>query len=150
MSGSLMERRHFLNPLRSIFDDDVNDWFVGFDKMMEDMAKRWDHVFEGFTDEMSTEIKKTDDRHYRVIMKVPGYAKDEIKVQRIEDELVVKGHHEMKGDKEKAGREMDFEQRFFLAKDIHVDAAKLEKDELCIDVSFPEPAPRNVEEIMLT
>jgi len=145
-----MERRHFLTPLRGIFDDDVTDWFVGFDKMMEDMAKQWDHVFEGFTDSLSTEIKKTDDRHYQVLMKVPGYAKDEIKVQRIEDELVVKGHHEMKGDKEKAGRAMDFEQRFFLAKDIHVDTAKLEKDELCIEVSFPEPAPRNVEEIMLT
>lgn len=150
MSGSLLERPHFLAPLRKIFDDDVTDWFVGFDKMLEDMAHKWDHAFEGFAETPSSRIEKTDERHYRVLVKVPGYAKDEIKVQRIADELVVRGHHETKGEKEKAAREMSFEQRFYLAEGIHVDAAKLDKDELSIDVSFPEPTPLDVEDIALT
>jgi len=149
MAGTLMERRHFLAPLRSIFDDDVTDWFVGFDRMLDDMTTTWDHVWEGFADTPASRIEKTDDRHYRVMIKVPGYAKDEIKVQRVEDELVVEGHHEVKGEKGEADREMSFEQRFYLADGIHVDSAKLENDEVRIDVSFPEPAPLDVEEIAL-
>lgn len=149
MAGTMMERRHFLTPLRSIFNDDVSDWFVGFDTMLEEMAKKWDHALEGFQDSLVSYVDKQDDRHYRVTMKVPGYAKEELKVERDQDELVIRGHHEMKGDKEKAVREMTFEQRFYLAQGMHVDAAKLEKDELVIDVSFPEAKAPEIEEIPL-
>ncbi len=149
MAGSMMEERHFLAPLRGIFDEDVRGWFVGFDKMMEDMAKRWDHAFEYFNQMPTSRIEKTDERHYKVLLKVPGYAKDEITVQREQDELVVRGHHTMKGDKEKAADDRSFEQRFYLAPGIHVDGAKLVKDDLTVLVSFPKDERRAIESIDL-
>lgn len=147
MSGTLMERR-FFTPLRSIFDDDVSDWFVGVDRMLDDMAKRWDHAFAAFNEFPSAKVEKQDDTHYRVVMKVPGYAKDEITVKRIDDELVVKGAHKENG---KAGKkDMTFEQHLFLARDLKVDKAKYDNDELRIDVTFPKAAKPHEELIELT
>ena len=148
MTG-LLERRHFLTPLRGIFEEGPNDWFLGFDKMLEDMASTWDQAFEGFTEHPLSKVEQRDDRHFRVTMDVEGFDRPEIVVQRIDDELVVKGHHEVEAEGDKPGREMSFEQRFFLAPGIHVDAAKLDEHELVIDVSFPETATKAVEEIAI-
>lgn len=149
MAGSMMEERHFLAPLRSIFDDDVRDWFVGFDKMMEDMAKRWDHAFEYFNAVPTSHIEKMDDRHYKVLLKVPGYEKGDLTVQREQDELVIRGHHTMKGDKEKRSEEKSFEQRFYLAPGLRIEEAKLDKEDLSIEVSFPKEERPAIEKIDL-
>lgn len=149
MTG-LLERRHFLTPLRSIFDDGPNDWFLGFDKMLEDMSRKWDQAFEGFTEHPLSKVEQRDDRHFTVTLDVEGFDRPEITVQRIDDELVVKAHHEVKAEGEEPGREMSFEQRFFLAPGIHVDAAKLDKDRLVIDVSFPEAAVKAIEDVTIT
>ena len=146
MAG-LLERRHFLDPLRSIFDDDVSDWFVGVDRMLEDMATKWDHALEAFNEYPTSRIEKTDDTHYRVLVKAPGYAKGEISVRRVDDELVITGTHE--GKEQKEDRRMSFEQHFYLAPDITVEGAKFDKDQLAIDVSFPEPPAPAVQEITI-
>lgn len=150
MTGTLMERRHFLTPLRSIFSDDVSDWFVGVDRMLEDMAGRWDRAFEHFNEYPMSHVEKTSDGHYRVLVKVPGYDKADLQVQRIDDELVVRGKHEVKDQEDKVERTMSFEQHFFLAPDITVEAAKFDGGELTVDVAFPEPKAPEVQEITLT
>lgn len=150
MTGSLVERRHFLTPLRSIFTDDVSDWFVGVDRMLDDMARKWDHAFEQFNEYPASHVEKTSEGHYRVLVKAPGYDKSELKVQRIDDELVVRGEHQVKGKDDTVERTMSFEQHFFLAPEITVESAKFDKGELAIEVTYPEPLPRDVQEIELT
>ena len=150
MTGSLLERRHFHKPLRDFFSDDVTDWFVGVDRMLDDMTKRWDHAFEQFSDYPISSVERTSDHHYRVTVKVPGYAKDEITVQRVDDELVVRGHHEEAGTEEAAKRTKEFEQHFYLAPDITVESAHLADDALTIEVSYPEAVTPQVQDIPIT
>lgn len=148
MAGTVMERRHFLTPLRSIFDEDVRDWFVGFDRMLDEMTRKWDRAFDEATP--TSHIEKQDDTHFRVMVKVPGFDREDLSVQRIDDELVVKGAHETKGKAEHKTRKASFEQHFYLAPDSRVDAAKFSDDELTIEVSFPAPKPREVQDIEVT
>lgn len=146
MTGAMMKRR-FFPPLRGIFDDGVTDWFVGVDKVLDDMAARWDHAFASFHDFPSAEIEKIDDTHYRVALKVPGYGRDEITVQRIDDELVIKGEH--KEQTEGGANNTSFEQHLYLARDLKVEEAKLDADEVRIIVSFPKEPQSAVEDIPL-
>ena len=48
MTKSVVRRSHFFEPLERILTRDSTDWFVGFDRMIEGMSRKWDRVFDEF------------------------------------------------------------------------------------------------------
>jgi len=153
MSGSVLERPRFLQPLHDLFDDDVRDWFVGVDRTLDRMARKWEKALESFNDLPSSSVKRIDDRHFAINLQVPGYAKDDLHVRLLDDdELVVTGEHKAtKEDKEgRQQRAASFEQHYLLAEDPHIDEAKFKDEVLTITVSFPEPVGMDETEVPIS
>ena len=142
MAQSLLARHRFLDPLQDLLGNDVRDWFVGVDRMIDDMSRKWEDALAGFNGDVRSSIDRVDDTHYRVTMTVPGYAKEDLTVKVVdEDELVISGARESaeKAEERTAERSAQFEQRYLLAEHMHVDGAAFADGKLTIDVSFPEP-----------
>lgn len=152
MGMDLLQRSRFLRPLKSMFDDDVNDWFVGFDKMMDDLATKWDHALDGFSKLPKSIVDQIDEGHYKIEIETPGFAKDQLSVRVIGDQLVVEGVVDEKSEEKdrKEHRHESFVQRFLLAEGMAVDSAKLENGELHIAVTVPVPPQPGVKEIAIT
>ncbi len=147
MTQSLIARHRFLEPLHDLLGADVRDWFVGVDRMIDEMSAKWEDALAGFNGAVHSSIDRVDDTHYRVTVTVPGYAKEDLTVKIVdEDELVISGTRESTEKDEE--RKANFEQRYLLAEHMHVDGAAFADGTLTIDVSFPEP-PR-AEETLVT
>ena len=143
MTGDLLQRPHFLQPLKHLFDDDVTDWFVGFDKVMEDLAAKWDKAFEGFADTPSSKVEDKGDGTYAIDIAVPGFTKDQLTVEVIDDELVVTGKVDATSKDEGKTKEehRSFSQRFLLADAMKVDRATFADGALHLDVSTTPKTP---------
>ncbi len=138
MAQGMLERHRFLTPLHELLDGDVRDWFVGVDRMIDDMAQKWDEAWASFNDDVHSTIDRVDDTHYRISVATPGYSKEDLHVKVVDDdELVITGEHAE--ESEKRERKAHFEQRYLLAEHMHVDDAAFVDGKLTINVSFPEP-----------
>ena len=144
MAKTLVRRSNFFDPLERLFDRTTNDWFVGLDRMIEEMSAKWDKALEDFRELPRSTVEKVDDGHYRVSVDVAGFTREELKVSLVEDELRVHGEHkeEKEAGKEKSMKESTFHQSFLIAEGMKVESVKLEGDDLIIELTIPvKPAP---------
>ena len=144
MTGDLLQTSRFLQPLRTLFADDVTDWFVDFDKMMEDLSTKWDKSFESFADAPKSTIKDSGDGKYSIDIAVPGFTKDHLTIEVIGDELVDEGKVDEKSEAKETSEEhhRSFCQRFILGDSMKVETAKFADGTLHIDVSTtPKAVP---------
>lgn len=120
-------------------------------KLMKRFTEEMDRTFGGFTTPAETEfwapaleVKRTDG-DLVVTAELPGLTKDEIKVQVIEDALVIEG--ERKREKEEKGEEFYRSERFYgrfyrsipLPKEAKTDAIKAELNNGVLEVKIPVP-----------
>lgn len=140
MSDLMTRTSRFLDPLFDIFKDN-RGWFVGVDKMIEDLSAKWDKAFAGFQDFPKSVIERKDATHYLVAMDVPGFAKEELKVEIDGSQLVITGRHEAKteAEGETKSESRSFEQRLLLADQMKVQSAKYEEGKLTLEVEATNP-----------
>ena len=137
MASKVIERSRFIQPLRSMLNEDVREWFVGVDRMFDDLAVRWEQAWEGFNNLQASTVERVDNRHYEIRVSLSGYEKKDLQVTvAAGDVLVISGRHE--GSKADGSESSSFEQRFLLADSLHVDSAKFNDGVLAINLSFPE------------
>lgn len=141
MAKTLVRRSHFFEPLERLFDRTTNDWFVGLDRMIEDMSTRWDRAIDEFRELPHSHVEKIDPQHYRVLVDAAGYTRAELKVSLIGDELRVEGsHREESSTKEtKSEERAEFTQSFLIADGMTVDKVQMDGEQLVIDLSLPKP-----------
>lgn len=144
MAKTLVRRSHFFEPLERLFDRTTNDWFIGLDRMIEDMSSKWDRAIDEFRELPHSHVEKVDGNHYRVVVEAAGFTREDLKVSLSGDELRIEGHHkEQVSDKEsKSEKSSDFTQAFLLADGMQVDQVRMEGEQLFIDLSLaksPEP-----------
>lgn len=135
MTSSLLERPRFSQSLRELFDGASRDWFIGVDRMIDEMSRKWDEAMASFNHFPASHVERIDDNHFRIRVHVPGYEKADLEVKIVdEDELVITGRKESSsGEREEHS---SFEQRFLLADTAKVDSAKVLDNDLVIEVSF--------------
>lgn len=137
MANKLAERSRFTQPLRDMLNDDIREWFVGVDRMFDDLALRWEQAWGEFSHFPASTVERVDDTHYRICLSVPGYEKENLTVNVVGGEvLVITGDRH--ASKTEGSESSSFEQRFLLADTMRVDSAKFSDGTLNIDVSFPE------------
>jgi molecular chaperone IbpA len=137
MASKVVERSRFIQPLRGMLNEDVREWFVGVDRMIDDLAARWEQAWEGFNHFPASSVERVDDRNYEIRVQVSGYEKKDLEVTVAPgDVLVISGRHE--GSRADGSESSSFEQRFLLADTLHVDSAKFNDGVLTVNLSFPE------------
>jgi HSP20 family molecular chaperone IbpA len=141
MAMTLVKSNRFLEPFRDLFDDDVNDWFVGFDHAVQRWTDQWDRVFHDFQDSPKTHVEQLSDHEYKIRMDLPGWDKKELHLKMVGDELVITGEHaeEDKAGKERSEKRQSFHQRFYLSDGMNVEYAKFENGRLTVDLRCPPP-----------
>jgi molecular chaperone IbpA len=170
MANIVKNRSRYLSPLSELLGEGET-WTVGFDKMLDELANRWDTAFEGFNEYPHSKIKKTGEDHYRIELDVVGFEKPQLEIEVIGDDLVITGAKEEKFE-EKAdsyqnpgktegylNREKtegylnrgiaarSFRQSFMLADYVKVAKAKLNNGILEIDLVRRVPAEKKPHEI---
>ena len=124
---------------------------VGFDRLMNllESAARIDESALGYP---PYNIEKIDDDAYRVTMAVAGFGEDDLRIETLENTLVVTGQHEATDGEHTwlyrgiGGR--PFRRTFELADYVEVTGARLENGLLHIDLvrEMPEEMkPRRIE-----
>lgn len=140
MSKLLERPGRFAESLEKLFDDETANWFVGFDKAISNLAEKWDKAFaefqSGLPEFSKSTVTKISPGHYRVDLDVSGFEREELSVQVVGEELVVKGEHKEAKDDERA-TSRSFRHSFLLADGMCVDKVKLDSDHLLIEVSAP-------------
>lgn len=139
MSNFTKSRSRYLSPLAEVLAEGET-WTVGFDKMLSELAQRWDIAFEGFNEYPHSNIKKTGENAYRIELDVAGFTKPELKMEVIGEELVITGDKAEKSEKKTENylhhgiSEHSFRQSFMLADYVKVVDAKLNNGMLEIDL----------------
>ena len=144
MTKTLVRRSHFFEPLERLFDRTTNDWFVGLDKMIDEMSAKWDKAIEDFRELPRSTVEKVDEGHYRVTVDVTGFSREELTVSLVADELRVHGEHkeEIEKEEEKSSKRSTFHQSFLIAEGMKVDSVKLVDHDLVIELTVPvKPEP---------
>lgn len=138
---TLVKSNRFLEPFRDLFDDDVNDWFVGFDHAIQRWTDQWDRIFHDFQDSPKTHVEQLSDHEYEVRMDLPGWEKKDLNIKMVGDELIIAGEHteEKKDGEERGEKRQSFHQSFYLSDDMKVERAKFENGRLTVDLKCPPP-----------
>ncbi len=136
----------------SLFTNDVFDdfdRFFDFDYPQVDRklyGKRAAHV-------MKTDVREREDK-YEVVMDLPGFKKEEIKVELKEGYLTVSAGKSLEeGDKDKEGKYIrreryvgNMSRSFFVGKDITKEDIHAKFEDGVLTLDFPKEAPKKVEE----
>lgn len=144
MAKTLVRRSNFFEPLERLFDRTTNDWFVGLDRMIEEMSSKWDKALEDFRELPRSAVEKVDEGHYRVTVDVTGFSREDLKVSLVADELRVHGEHkeELERAEEKTTKQASFHQSFLIAEGMKVESVKLVEHNLVVELTIPvKPAP---------
>lgn len=138
---ALVKSNRFLEPFRDLFDDDVADWFLGFDHAVERWTDQWDRIFRSNHEYPKTHVDRISDHEYEIRMDVPGFEKKDLEIKMVGDELVIEGQRseERKEGEGTAERRESFRQSFFMSDDMKVTHAKLENGRLVVDLKCPPP-----------
>lgn len=152
MANITKNRSRYLSPLSELLAEGET-WTVGFDKMLDELAERWDTAFEGFNEYPHSNIKKTSADHYRIELDVVGFGKPELKIEVIGDDLIVTGTKEEKSEEKtdsylhRGIAERSFRQSFMLADYVKVENAKLNNGILEIDLVRNAPEEKKPQAI---
>lgn len=136
----------------SLFTNDVFDdfdRFFDFDYPQVDRklyGKRAAHV-------MKTDVREHEDK-YEVVMDLPGFKKEEIKVELKEGYLTVSAGKSLEeGDKDKEGKYIrreryvgNMSRSFFVGKDVTKEDIHAKFEDGVLTLDFPKEAPKKVEE----
>ena len=136
----------------SLFTNDVFDdfdRFFDFDYPQVDRklyGKRAAHV-------MKTDVREHEDK-YEVVMDLPGFKKEEIKVELKEGYLTVSAGKSLEeGDKNQEGKYIrreryvgNMSRSFFVGKDITKEDIHAKFEDGVLTLDFPKEAPKKVEE----
>ncbi len=136
----------------SLFTNDVFDdfdRFFDFDYPQVDRklyGKRAGHV-------MKTDVREQEDK-YEVVIDLPGFKKEEIKVELKEGYLTVSAGKSLEeGDKDKEGKYIrreryvgNMSRSFFVGKDITKEDIHAKFEDGVLTLDFPKEAPKKVEE----
>ena len=136
----------------SLFTNDVFDdfdRFFDFDYPQVDRklyGKRAAHV-------MKTDVREREDK-YEVVMDLPGFKKEEIKVELKEGYLTVSAGKSLEeGDKDKEGKYIrreryvgNMSRSFVVGKDITKEDIHAKFEDGVLTLDFPKEAPKKVEE----
>ena len=136
----------------SLFTNDVFDdfdRFFDFDYPQVDRklyGKRAAHV-------MKTDVREHEDK-YEVVMDLPGFKKEEIKVELKEGYLTVSAGKSLEeGDKDKEGKYIrreryvgNMSRSFFVGKDVTKEDIHAKFEDGVLTLDFPQEAPKRVEE----
>ena len=139
MSSFTRSRSRYLSPLAEVLAEGET-WTIGFDKMLSELAQRWDIAFEGFNEYPRSNIRKTGDNTYRIEMDVTGFTKPELKMEIIGDELVITGAKtgstgsQAESFVHRSNPPHHFRQGFMLADYVKVTDAKLNNGVLEVDL----------------
>ncbi|OIQ77812.1 small heat shock protein IbpA [mine drainage metagenome] len=133
-------RSRYLSPLSELLAEGES-WTVGFDKMLDELAGRWDAAFAGFNEYPHSHIKKTSANHYQIELDVGDFKKPELEIEVIGEDLIVTGA------KSEASEEESFRQSFMLADYVKVTDAKLKDGVLEIDLVREVPAEKKPQAI---
>ena len=146
---ALVKTNRFLEPIRDLFDEDVNDWFVGFDHAIQRWTDQWDRVLNNFHEDPRTHVERVSDHEYKIRMDLPGWDKKDLGIKMVGDELVIEGQHEEehKTGEERAEKRATFRQSFYLSDGMEVKHAKLENGRLTVELSCPPP-PKPAEKMI--
>lgn len=90
MANILKRESRLRSPLSSLLSDGEK-WMVGFDDVFNNLVEKWEEGFDGFHEYPASNIKRIDDNHYRIEIAVAGFVRDELRVDREGDALVVTG-----------------------------------------------------------
>lgn len=138
---TLVKSNRFLEPFRDLFDEDANDWFLGFDHAIQRWTDQWDRVFNNFHEYPKTHVDRLSDHEYKIRMDLPGWEKEDVEVKMVGDELVIEGRHEHEGGQEAGTKYESFRQSFYMSDGMKVEHAKLKHGQLTVDLKCP-PAPK--------
>ena len=136
----------------SLFTNDVFDdfdRFFDFDYPQVDRklyGKRAGHV-------MKTDVREQEDK-YEVVIDLPGFKKEEIKVELKEGYLTVSAGKSLEeGDKDKEGKYIrreryvgNMSRSFFVGKDVTKEDIHAKFEDGVLTLDFPKEAPKKVEE----
>ncbi len=136
----------------SLFTNDVFDdfdRFFDFDYPQVDRklyGKRAGHV-------MKTDVREQEDK-YEVVIDLPGFKKEEIKVELKEGYLTVSAGKSLEeGDKNQEGKYIrreryvgNMSRSFFVGKDITKEDIHAKFEDGVLTLDFPKEAPKKVEE----
>lgn len=138
---ALVKTNRFLEPFRDLFDEDVNDWFVGFDHAIQRWTDQWDRVFNNFHEYPKTDVERVSDHEYKIRMDLPGWEKKDLEIKMVGDELVIAGKRdeEHKAGEERGEKHASFRQSFYLSDGMEVKDAKFENGRLQLQLSCPPP-----------
>ena len=137
----------FGENLMDVFDD--FDRFFDFDYPQVDRklyGKRAGHV-------MKTDVREQEDK-YEVVIDLPGFKKEEIKVELKEGYLTVSAGKSLEeGDKNQEGKYIrreryvgNMSRSFFVGKDITKEDIHAKFEDGVLTLDFPKEAPKKVEE----
>jgi molecular chaperone IbpA len=76
------------------FPKGFDQFFVGYDKMFNDMQKFHDEATKNIPNYPPFNIKKTAENQYVIEMAVAGFGKSDVTIETEGDKLVVKGNAE--------------------------------------------------------
>jgi molecular chaperone IbpA len=147
MANIVKTRSRYLSPLSDLLGEGET-WTVGFDKMLDELADRWDTAFAGFNEYPHSNIKKTGEDHYRIELDVVGFDKPQLEIEVIDDDLVITGTQEEKSEEKtdsylnRGIASRSFRQSFMLADYVEVANAKLNNGILEIDLVRHVPAEK--------
>jgi molecular chaperone IbpA len=71
---------------------DIDKFFVGYDKVFNELQKFHDGVAKNIPNYPPYNIKKTDENKYVIEMAVAGFGKSDIEIETEGDKLVIKGN----------------------------------------------------------
>jgi molecular chaperone IbpA len=152
MANIVKTRSRYLTPLSDLLAKGET-WTVGFDKMLDELADRWDTAFASFNEYPHSIIRKTAEDHYRIELAVDGFKKSELNIEVIDDDLVIAGKKTEKSEKKTDGHvqhgsvSRSFRQSFMLADYVKVTNAKLNNGVLEIDLVRHVPAEKKPQAI---
>lgn len=138
---SLVKSNRFLEPFRDLFDEDVSDWFLGFDHAIQRWTDQWDRIFANNHEYPKTHVDRISDHEYKIHMDLPGWEKKDVEVKMVGDELVIEGHHaaQLKAGEETGEKRESFRQSFYMSDDMKVEHATLVNGRLTVDLKCPPP-----------
>ena len=82
----------------TLFSKDLDKFFVGYDKVFDNLREFHDQVAKNIPNYPPYNIKKTDDNQYVIEMAVAGFGKSDIVIETEGDKLVIKGNAEQSED----------------------------------------------------
>jgi HSP20 family molecular chaperone IbpA len=149
MSTQLVKTNRYRNLLEDMFEAST-DWFVGFDKTLEELADKWDSAFEHFHEFPISTVNRVDDNHYVIDIDVADFEKSDLTVKIHGDELFVDGHKSstVKSDGTDETVTKSLHQRFLLSDFLEIKDVKLDQGTLRISLEALtplEPADRILE-----